>query len=138
GPQPGTVLDEAMRAGRPAPSFPVADEDYFADMDGGYKRDTDPSVTLTADEVRGRNTWIVWTGGNDLFWDYMANHTFGAFDLLKVLSSNPRIGFCEDPDKKSYHESDYSRLREAKCKAHALKWYTPDRSNRFYWYALIN
>ena len=41
-PQPGTVKDEAMRAGRTAASFPAADEDYFADMDGGYKRDTDP------------------------------------------------------------------------------------------------
>ena len=28
-----------MRAGRKAASFPAADEDYFADMDGGYKRD---------------------------------------------------------------------------------------------------
>ena len=30
-------------------------------MDGG--------VALTADEIKGRNTWIVWTGGNDRFWD---------------------------------------------------------------------
>src|SRR5262245_28306118 len=48
GPEPGTVMDEAMKAGRPAASFLAADEDYFADMDGGYKRNTDPSVTLTA------------------------------------------------------------------------------------------
>ena len=51
-------------------------------------------------EVRGRNTWIVWTGGNDRFWDYMANNTFGAFDLLKILSSNPHVGYCKDPDEK--------------------------------------
>ena len=44
-PEPGTVQDEAMRAGRAAASFPAADEDYFADMDGGSKRDTDPSVS---------------------------------------------------------------------------------------------
>src|SRR5262249_7973148 len=66
GPEPGTVPDEAMRAGRPASSFPAADEDYFADMDGGYKRNTDPSVTLDADEVRGRNTWTMWTGVRSL------------------------------------------------------------------------
>ena len=34
-PQPGTVQDEAVRAGRTAASFPAADEDYFRDMDGG-------------------------------------------------------------------------------------------------------
>src|SRR4051794_36892899 len=33
-PKPGTVLDEAMQAGRTAASFPAADEDYFHDMDG--------------------------------------------------------------------------------------------------------
>ena len=45
----------------PAASFPAADEDYFADMDGGAK--------LSPEEVKGRNTWIVWSGGNDRFWD---------------------------------------------------------------------
>ena len=27
------------------------------------------AVALTPDEVKGRNMWIVWTGGNDRFWD---------------------------------------------------------------------
>ncbi len=81
--KPGTVLDEAMRAGRTAESFPAADEDYLRDMDRGEQ--------LTANEVKGRNTWIVWTGGNDRFWDYMAGHTFGSLDFLKTLSSHPSI-----------------------------------------------
>jgi len=34
-PKPGTVRDEAMRAGRTAASFPAANEDYFREMDGG-------------------------------------------------------------------------------------------------------
>ena len=38
-PAPGTVLDEAMTAGRKADSFPAADEDYFKDMDGGIRTD---------------------------------------------------------------------------------------------------
>ncbi len=137
-PAPGTVKDEPMRVGRTAASFPAADEDYFADMDGGYKRASDPSVTLDVNEVRGRNSWIVWTGGNDRFWDYMANNTFGAFDLLKILSSSPHIGYCRDPDGKPYENSAYSELSEADCKAKALTWYTPNRSNRFYWYGLVN
>ena len=141
--QPGTVKDEAMQAGRTAASFTPADEDYFADMDGGYKRATDPSVKLSADAVRGRNMWIVWTGGNDRFWDYLANNTFGAFDLIKVLSSNPNVGYCIDPKVKdgpqySFESSPYSEKSKAECDAEGNKWFSPARSNRFYWYGLIN
>ena len=53
-------------------------------MDYGYRRNSDPSVKLDAAGVRGRVSWVMWTFGNDRFWDYMANHTFGAFDLLKT------------------------------------------------------
>ena len=37
----------------------------------------------------GRNTWLVWTGGNDRFWDKMTDYTFGAFDLLKIIAYDP-------------------------------------------------
>ena len=82
-PVPGTVMDEAMTAGRKADSFPAADEDYFKDMDGG--------IQLTTNEVKGRNNWIVWTGGNDRFWDHLVNKSFGAVDFLKILSSHPNV-----------------------------------------------
>ena len=78
-PEPGTVLDEARRAERAPNSFPAADEDYFHDMDCCY--------TLTPGEVKGRNTWIVWTGGNDRLWDKLTVASVGALDLLKTLSS---------------------------------------------------
>ena len=87
-PVPGTVLDEATTAGRSAQSLPAADEDYFQKMDRGAQ--------LTTDEIKGRNNWIVWTGGNDRFWDYMANNAFGVFDLLKTLSSHPAVGYSRD------------------------------------------
>ncbi|HWU00583.1 MAG TPA: hypothetical protein VN229_23295, partial [Terriglobales bacterium] len=77
----GEVVDEARQAGRDAASFPQADEDYFHDMDRG--------VGLTADEIKGRNMWLVWSGGNDRFWDSMTGYTYGAFDLLKIISSHP-------------------------------------------------
>jgi hypothetical protein len=80
-PRPGEVLDEASKAGRAAASFPAADEDYFRDMDGGG--------ALTREEAQGRNTWIVWTGGNDRFWDRITVDSFGLFDLLKIVSSHP-------------------------------------------------
>src|SRR5262249_14547462 len=84
----GHVLDEASRAGRSAESFPGAGEDYFRAMDGG--------VALTPDEVKGRNTWIVWTGGNDRFWDAITVGSFGGFDLLKIVSSHSSLKFSRD------------------------------------------
>ncbi|HYZ61632.1 MAG TPA: hypothetical protein VE650_04200, partial [Acetobacteraceae bacterium] len=73
--------DEAKRAGRAASTLTHAIEDYFRDMDNG--------VPLNEAEVRGRNMWLVWTGGNDRFWDGMTRSTFGAFDLLKIVSNHP-------------------------------------------------
>ncbi len=84
-PEPGSVLDEAKQAGREPSSFPHADEDWFRDMDGG--------IALTPEEVKGRNMWIVWSGGNDRFWDLMTGYTYGAFDLLKTISSHPGLGY---------------------------------------------
>ena len=79
------VLDEAKRAGRDVASFQHAAEDYFRDMDGG--------VALTVEEIKGRNMWNVWSGGNDRLWNAMSEYTFGAFDLLKIISSHPSLGY---------------------------------------------
>jgi hypothetical protein len=35
--------------------------------------------------------WLVWTGGNDRFWDVIPSSTFGALDLLKTISSKPGL-----------------------------------------------
>src|SRR5262249_19199985 len=81
----GVVQDEAMLAGVTADKLKGAADDYLRDMDYGYLRDSKPDVKLSEAEERGRISWIVWTFGNDRFWDYMANHTFGAFDLPTAL-----------------------------------------------------
>jgi hypothetical protein len=85
GPRSGHVIDEAKLSQRDAGSFPAADEDYFRDMDGG--------VALSPDEIKGRNTWLVWTAGNDRFWDRLIGASLGNFDLLKTLSSYPGLKF---------------------------------------------
>lgn len=64
------------------PDYPVAAVDYFAAMDGG--------MPLSAQEVRGRDTWLLWTAGDEAFWDVLAGQSAGAFDLLKVLDSRTR------------------------------------------------
>src|ERR1700741_984626 len=81
GPKAGQVVDEARLAQRAASTFPAADEDYFHDMDSG--------VPLSPQEIQGRNTWIVWTAGNDRLWDKMVKASAGALDFLKILSSHP-------------------------------------------------
>src|SRR3984893_18811868 len=86
--QVGQVLDEARRAGRSAQTFPAAGEDYFHDMDGG--------IPLFAEEIKGRNTWLVWTGGNDRFWDRLSMTSAGVVDLLKTISSHPSLKVSRD------------------------------------------
>jgi hypothetical protein len=75
------VEDEATVAGLTEENFPQADEDYFKEMDNG--------IALTPDEVQGRNMWLVWTAGNDRFWDGMGKPTLGGFDLLKIVAPPP-------------------------------------------------
>lgn len=72
------VQDEAVQAGVGDDRFVHAGEDYFHDMDG--------AVALSPDEIKGRNMWNVWTGGNDRFWDRMGTPTLGSFDLLKIVA----------------------------------------------------
>jgi len=79
-PQSGHVLDEALTANRTPASMPQADEDYYREMDSGLK--------LTPEGVKGRNTWLIWTAGNDRFWDMITESAYGSFDLLKIISSN--------------------------------------------------
>ena len=81
GPQSGHVQDEALLAGRSAASFIAGDEDYFHDMDS--------AIQLTSDEVKGRNMWILWTGGNDKMWDTLTATSVGTLDFLKTISSYP-------------------------------------------------
>jgi hypothetical protein len=88
--------DEAAQAGKTPADFPETPIDYFQEVDGG--------VALSPDEAAGRNTWILWTGGNQAFWDYLANHSFGTLDLLKTADSRYRYrrfdyyGLMNDPD----------------------------------------
>jgi mono/diheme cytochrome c family protein len=96
-------LDEAQAAGVADAAFVHAGENYFELMDGHWANatgaDGQPTATptwqapvLSAEEIKGRNMWIVWSGGNDRFWDYMSKPTFGAFDILKIVAGPPGSG----------------------------------------------
>jgi len=100
----GVIQDEAMFAGRTADSLPGSDDDYLRDMDGGLSPEEVQAamsalgLDFDVNEAwsrynRGRNNWAVWTGGNDRFWDEMANVSYGALDLLKTVSSHPSLPY---------------------------------------------
>jgi hypothetical protein len=88
-------VDEARAQGKKPSDFPEIQADIFKPMDGG--------IELGPDEIKGRNTWILWTAGNEAFWDYFASHSFGTVDLLKVLDSRRRptrfksLGLVNEP-----------------------------------------
>ena len=105
--------DAAAAAGVSDEHFVHAAEDYFHDMDNG--------VSLTPDEIKGRNMWLVWTGGNDRFWDTMSKPTLGGFDLLKIVAPLPdsanrraerwtRLGLVNEPCFKAPTQRDSKGL----------------------------
>jgi hypothetical protein len=112
----GLILDEALKANprRDASSFTAADEDYFHDMD----RDKNGVIQLTPDEVKGRNTWIVWTAGDDRLWDVLGDTSAGAVDFLKVVSSHPSQYYSRSCDP--------ARLAAGTCR------------NRWEYFGLVN
>jgi len=126
--------DEAMLAGKTTADFPQATADYFKDMDGG--------IDLTADEIKGRNTWMIWTGGNEAFWDWLANNSFGTFDLLKAIGSYPCGPDAGTPSGGGYGD-EYSGKpgygdEQAGSHANADYYLHYNRKTRFQYLGLMN
>jgi len=96
--------DDAKAAGLTAADFPQTAADVFREMDGG--------MSLTEDEIKGRNTWILWTAGNQVFWDRMARESYGLVDLLKTLDSRRRphrfaeMGLINEPGLRTAERPD--------------------------------
>jgi hypothetical protein len=92
---PKDAVDEATARGKTVADFPETRVDVFREMDRG--------IALTPDEAAGRNTWILWTGGNEAFWDYLARKGYGLVDFLKVIDSRQRplrfkkLGLVNEP-----------------------------------------
>ena len=90
------IVDEAKAQGKTPADFPADGYDYFRDMDMRPDGTEDGSgnsalkpLDLTPDEVKGRNTWMMWCGGNEGFWDYLSAHSYGFLDLLKLCDFAP-------------------------------------------------
>src|SRR5262249_14884495 len=79
---------DALRRGRRAPARHGAGRGPASGPGRAVPASAGRGLTKL-DPVLGRNTWIVWAGGNDRFWDSMTSYTFGAFDLLKIVAYDP-------------------------------------------------
>lgn len=130
----GTVIDEAMQAGRTAESLPSSDNDYLRDMDYGITKDPEKVRAalesyvpgITAEEavksvVRGRNNWVIWSAGNDALWDELSRRSFGNLDFLKTLSSHEAL-----PNRRA-NRWEYLGLVNEPC----FKEATAPRSDRY-------
>ncbi len=73
------IVDEAKAAGKTPADFPQITADIFRPMDGG--------IQLSSEEMMGRNAWILWSAGNEHFWNAVAQESFGLIDLLKTLDN---------------------------------------------------
>ncbi|MEO7597914.1 MAG: hypothetical protein ABIV50_03210 [Opitutus sp.] len=96
------LLDDG--GGRKPGDFPELAVDVFKEFDGG--------ITLTEDEIKGRNTWNLWCGGDEQFWDRMSRESFGLMDLLKTIDSRNRstrfreMGLINQPGYKTASKPD--------------------------------
>jgi cytochrome c5 len=73
------LIDEAKAASLTTADFPQITADIFKPMDGG--------IDLSPQEIMGRNTWNLWSGGNQHFWNRAAQDSYGLMDLLKMLDN---------------------------------------------------
>lgn len=97
-----SLIDDG--GGRTTNDFPELADDVFKKMDGG--------VQLSPEEVKGRNTWNLWCGGTENFWDRMTQEGHGLFDLIKTIDSRKRgsrfkdMGLINQPGYKQATKPD--------------------------------
>ncbi len=100
------IVDEAKAAGRTPADFPQITADVFKPMDGG--------IDLSPEEIMGRNTWNLWSAGNQAFWNHVAQDSYGLLDLLKTLDNRkyPRgerfktLGLVNEPGFRAASKPD--------------------------------
>ena len=108
---PGEALDEAkggktLRSTSVSPRtdrcFPAEPRDLFWQMDQvvwkrghleplNFDENGDGRVDNSErDAIRGRNTWLLWGGGNEAFWGWLQERGYGLTDFLILMDSRQR------------------------------------------------
>jgi hypothetical protein len=81
--------------------FPAEQRDLFSEVDKvagphgkvlpfSYPRDGNAVLSTARDAIRGKNTWILWGEGNEVFWDWVQQHGYGLADFLVLIDSRNR------------------------------------------------
>ncbi len=115
-PQDGPPLDTPVfplqQPGKPLPEFRVEKEPLW-----------------TNNEILGRNTWMLWCGGNEGFWDWLASDSLGFIDLLKVVDGRNRAtrfdqaGLINEPEMmQAGSPEDFGLWLDIPMDAERRKW----------------
>ncbi len=79
--------------------FKPASEDHFYEIDGKIHNGKYTPLSdlpekhpnkLAEIDIRGRQAWMLWTGGNERFWDWLSRNGYDTVDFLKVIDSDRR------------------------------------------------
>jgi mono/diheme cytochrome c family protein len=133
--------------------YPPAGRDYFEDMDrvGGGETPGTRKLELSENGIRGRNAWVLWTAGNEAWWDWLARYGYGTIDLLRLVDTHARddrfakTGLVNEPGTRVPNKAEtdatfgvrYARpikpgdpeMEENPAKAHVE--YRPDRGDKW-------
>jgi mono/diheme cytochrome c family protein len=100
--------------GMDAIASPAETPDQLLESSPAARQLFDP--VQTSNEILGRNTWMLWCAGNDGFWDWLAGHSYGFTDLLKLIDSRKRptrfatAGLINEPGMKQAAQPDENGL----------------------------
>src|ERR1700731_3011219 len=100
--------------GMDAIAAPAKTPDQLLESSPNPRELSDP--VQTSNEILGRNTWMLWCAGNDGFWDWLAGHSYGFTDLLKLVDSRKRptrfatAGLINEPGMKQAAKPDQNGL----------------------------
>jgi mono/diheme cytochrome c family protein len=109
----GGTLNGTPVARRTAECFPAEPRDLFWQMDQvvwdkghleplnfdedrSSEKDPITGVVMSGvtdnerDAIRGRNTWLLWGGGNETFWNWLQQEGYGLTDFLILMDSRER------------------------------------------------
>ncbi len=79
--------------------FPADDRRLFADVDmqpgpdGNLRSVFDPANAIPGEvdlAIRGQNTWMLWSAGDEAFWGWLQEYNYGITDFLVLLDSRQR------------------------------------------------
>jgi cytochrome c5 len=135
----GVDLEEEVNAGNvrelASEYFKPAEGPYFIEIDGKVKDGIYTPLDLDPIEEKGRNAWMLWTGGNERFWDWLSHNGYGSMDFLKVLSLPraerfDRAGLINEPGMRSptpeETEASYGVVYDRPVSKYGDDYFQPD------------